>query len=112
MRHRVCVVRWPLRRFDRRLGTSSHVNQTTESTDIGNLPSRSQSYCAHGQRARSTHAVASVLESLNPVKSWEEVPGPKPLPLLGNTWRFIPYIEVSAVPTDDELVNEFIPYTY
>lgn len=47
-----------------------------------------------GHRARSTHAaVGSVFDTVSPsVKSWEEVPGPKPLPLLGNTWRFVPYI--------------------
>lgn len=28
----------------------------------------------------------------NNVKSYKEIPGPKPIPLLGNTWRFIPLI--------------------
>lgn len=26
------------------------------------------------------------------VKSFEQIPGPKPLPFLGNTWRFTPVI--------------------
>ncbi|XP_048517357.1 probable cytochrome P450 49a1 isoform X2 [Dendroctonus ponderosae] len=26
------------------------------------------------------------------IKPYEDIPGPKPLPLLGNNWRFIPYI--------------------
>jgi hypothetical protein len=25
-------------------------------------------------------------------KPFEDIPGPKPLPILGNTWRFIPHI--------------------
>ncbi|XP_073994660.1 probable cytochrome P450 49a1 [Rhodnius prolixus] len=44
-------------------------------------------------------------------KSYEEVPGPKPLPFLGNTWRFIPYIgnfkldEISKISVD--LYNQY-----
>ncbi|KAK2581868.1 hypothetical protein KPH14_002331 [Odynerus spinipes] len=33
-------------------------------------------------------------------RPYEEIPGPKPIPILGNTWRFIPYIgdfKISAV---------------
>ncbi|KAJ8728632.1 hypothetical protein PYW07_006328 [Mythimna separata] len=45
-------------------------------------------------RARSTHAAfdTSMFDVAPSVKSWEDVPGPRPLPLLGNTWRFTPYI--------------------
>lgn len=25
-------------------------------------------------------------------RPYSEIPGPKPIPLLGNTWRFLPYI--------------------
>jgi hypothetical protein len=25
-------------------------------------------------------------------KPFEDIPGPKPLPIIGNTWRFIPYL--------------------
>jgi hypothetical protein len=25
-------------------------------------------------------------------KPFEDIPGPKPLPIIGNVWRFIPYI--------------------
>lgn len=25
-------------------------------------------------------------------RPYAEIPGPKPIPILGNTWRFIPYI--------------------
>ncbi|XP_034937560.1 probable cytochrome P450 49a1 [Chelonus insularis] len=31
-------------------------------------------------------------EQLECVRPYKEIPGPKPLPLLGNTWRFIPYV--------------------
>lgn len=31
-------------------------------------------------------------ESFGDIKSYSEIPGPKPIPILGNTWRFIPYI--------------------
>ncbi|CAB3362650.1 Hypothetical predicted protein [Cloeon dipterum] len=39
------------------------------------------------RRATSAAATASA-----PVKSYDEIPGPKPLPLIGNAWRFLPYI--------------------
>jgi hypothetical protein len=45
------------------------------------------------QRCNSTAAVAQA----RPVewdfaKPFEDIPGPKPLPIIGNTWRFIPYL--------------------
>lgn len=27
-------------------------------------------------------------------RPYSEIPGPKPIPLLGNTWRFIPFIGI------------------
>ncbi|KAG8035300.1 hypothetical protein G9C98_006746 [Cotesia typhae] len=35
---------------------------------------------------------ATAEEDYNLVRSYREIPGPKPIPFLGNTWRFIPYI--------------------
>lgn len=28
-------------------------------------------------------------------RPYSEIPGPRPIPLLGNTWRFIPFIGIS-----------------
>lgn len=28
-------------------------------------------------------------------RPYSEIPGPKPIPFLGNTWRFIPFIGIS-----------------
>ncbi|CAH2055789.1 unnamed protein product, partial [Iphiclides podalirius] len=97
MRSRLGVVKWRVRGLsERKLNTSARCYQAAESGgDIGgNFPQRPGQCPLQGQRARSTHAaVGSVFETVSPsVKSWEEVPGPKPLPLLGNTWRFVPYI--------------------
>lgn len=79
------------------------MKQATDGSDLGHL-SRPQSCPVKNHRARSTHAVASVFETLSPsVKPWEEVPGPKPLPLLGNTWRFIPYIGGYSVEHIDKI---------
>ncbi|XP_037303594.1 probable cytochrome P450 49a1 [Manduca sexta] len=94
MRSRVSVVKWSIKNISSRaISTTPPCYQASDGIEIGNkLPSRS---CpVHGQRSRSTHAIdTSLFDTVSPpVKSWEEVPGPKPLPFLGNTWRFTPYI--------------------
>lgn len=40
-------------------------------------------------------------------KSYEEVPGPKPLPFLGNTWRFIPYIGSNELQLKNYLLAQY-----
>lgn len=52
-----------------------------------------------GQRLQSTsvqHAAADHLDTqvqqAGAVKPYSEVPGPRQLPLVGNAWRFLPYI--------------------
>jgi len=45
------------------------------------------------KRCNSTAAVAQARpEEWVYAKPFEEIPGPKPLPIIGNTWRFIPYL--------------------
>lgn len=50
------------------------------------------------QALRNQSSVISVGEAERIGSAWDEaipyknVPGPKALPLLGNTWRFIPYV--------------------
>ena len=45
------------------------------------------------KRCKSTAAVAQARpEEWDYAKPFEEIPGPKPLPIIGNIWRFIPYI--------------------
>ncbi|XP_045778368.1 probable cytochrome P450 49a1 [Maniola jurtina] len=102
MKSRGYVVKWSVRRLcERGLRTTVRSYQANDGADRGNLSNRQ----VPGQRTRSTHAAAtSVLETLVPsVKSWDEVPGPKPLPLLGNTWRFIPYIGGYSVEHVDKV---------
>nr|ARA91625.1 cytochrome P450 monooxygenase [Pieris rapae] len=99
MRHRVSVVKWPIRLNVRNFNTGSA--EKPDGSEIG-LP---RTQCPiQNHRARSTHAVTTVFEAVNPsVRSWEQVPGPKPLPLLGNTWRFIPYIGGYSVEHVDKV---------
>lgn len=40
-------------------------------------------------------------------KPYEEIPGPRPAPLLGNTWRFLPYI---GEPIQMKLFISFISF--
>jgi len=45
------------------------------------------------KRCNSTAAVAQVRpEEWDCAKPFEDIPGPKPLPIIGNMWRFIPYL--------------------
>jgi hypothetical protein len=45
------------------------------------------------KRCNSTAAVAQArTEEWDCAKPFEDIPGPKPLPIIGNTWRFIPYL--------------------
>jgi len=45
------------------------------------------------KRCNSTAAVVQARqEEWEYAKSFEDIPGPKPLPIIGNMWRFIPYL--------------------
>jgi len=45
------------------------------------------------KRCNSTAAVAQARpEEWGYAKPFEDIPGPKPLPIIGNIWRFIPYL--------------------
>jgi len=45
------------------------------------------------KRCNSTAAFAQVRpEEWEYAKPFEDIPGPKPLPIIGNVWRFAPYI--------------------
>jgi hypothetical protein len=45
------------------------------------------------KRCNSTAAVTQARpEEWENAKPFEDIPGPKPLPIIGNMWRFIPYI--------------------
>ncbi|KAM3965961.1 putative cytochrome P450 49a1-like [Aphomia sociella] len=106
MRNKISVIKWPLKSLSsRHLSTTAPCYQANEpGLDVG--PSKLSLACpVQGHRARSTHAIVpSMFETAAPsVKSWEEVPGPRPLPLLGNTWRFIPYIGGYSVEHVDKV---------
>jgi hypothetical protein len=45
------------------------------------------------QRCNSTMAATQARpEEWHYAKPFEDIPGPKPLPIIGNAWRFIPHI--------------------
>jgi hypothetical protein len=46
-----------------------------------------------GVRNRSTTAVITDV-GVESTKPYDEVPGPKPLPVFGNTWRMLPVIGI------------------
>lgn len=57
MRHRVCIVKWPLRKFERSFGTSSYVKQATENTDIGKISKINERrfYVTHNNHVANQH---------------------------------------------------------
>ncbi|XP_059477794.1 probable cytochrome P450 49a1 [Neocloeon triangulifer] len=44
------------------------------------------------KRGRANVAAVFPNASASAVRPYDEIPGPKPLPLIGNAWRFLPYI--------------------
>jgi hypothetical protein len=45
------------------------------------------------KRCNSTAAVTQARpDEWDYAKPFEDIPGPKPLPIIGNTWRFIPFL--------------------
>ncbi|PSN49513.1 putative cytochrome P450 301a1 [Blattella germanica] len=67
------------------------------SARLGPKPQKGASFAF--QRGRATVAATqSVFDEWETAKSYDEVPGPKPKPLVGNLWVFIP--SLSGVPKD------------
>nr|UEN71159.1 cytochrome P450 4AV17 [Meteorus pulchricornis] len=51
-----------------------------------------KNHCKLLKKQSSTFLQDVDKESVDHIRPYSEIPGPKPIPLLGNTWRFIPYI--------------------
>lgn len=50
------------------------------------------------KRYNATIAATQVLtEEWDNAKPFEDIPGPKPFPVIGNLWRFLPYIGKTLV---------------
>lgn len=41
---------------------------------------------------RTLETLATEVDDWSRCRPYSEIPGPRPVPILGNTWRFIPYI--------------------
>ncbi|XP_067001961.2 probable cytochrome P450 49a1 [Anabrus simplex] len=54
---------------------------------------------------RTRSSVAAAQNDMQGVRTFEEIPGPKALPLIGNTWRYLPFIGEYANLGMDGLVN-------
>jgi hypothetical protein len=79
---------------------------------------RSATVIVTGYRLQSTvvqHAAAdhldTGLEYIASAKPYSAVPGPRQLPLIGNAWRFLPYIGKCGVPYKYHLTSLSLVYT-
>lgn len=68
------------------------------------LPLRHISAIVVKTRNTSTEATQFLRSEWDSARPYEDIPGPKPLPLLGNIWRFVPYI--GDLPS--ELPEQFV----
>jgi hypothetical protein len=78
---------------------------------------RSPAVSVTGQRLQSTvvqHAAVdhldTGLEYAEPAKPYSAVPGPRQLPLIGNAWRFLPYIGKCGVSYKPHLTSLSLYY--
>ncbi|CAH0663617.1 unnamed protein product [Chilo suppressalis] len=103
MRRRFCQLNLGAVNSKRNITTTAQCQQA-DGLELG--VNSKQRTCPVHQRPRSTHAALETPvfgTATSSAKSWEEVPGPKPLPLLGNTWRFAPYIGNYSVEHVDKV---------
>ena len=56
------------------------------------LPLRSTCAVAVRTRNSTTEATQLLQAEWDNARPYKDIPGPKPLPLIGNFWRFLPYI--------------------
>lgn len=86
----------------RRLGQLSRTPPTASSTRSSRTASSSAA--AAESLVRGEDAAAAPADTA-PVKSYAEVPGPKPIPFLGNSWRFLPVVGESPSRSTPSLVS-------
>lgn len=46
----------------------------------------------HFVRQRRNYAVFSYINEYQDARPYSEIPGPKPIPIIGNTWRLMPVV--------------------
>ncbi|PNF21414.1 hypothetical protein B7P43_G15326 [Cryptotermes secundus] len=69
---------------------------------------RSALLASRGHTARCTASSVAALkdEVKEYARPYSEVPGPKPLPLVGNTWRFLPFIGDFSIEEIDQVSRD------
>lgn len=66
--------------------------------------------CPFTKRQNSQIAPTAVLseEMFASAKAYSEVPGPRPIPILGNTWRMVPYIGQYDISQFAKVTKQFL----
>ncbi|KAH8390012.1 hypothetical protein KR200_005548 [Drosophila serrata] len=60
----------------------------------------------HPKATTAVHATATSSTAAPAVRPYSEVPGPYPLPLIGNSWRFAPLIGTYKISDLDKVMNQ------
>jgi cytochrome P450 family 49 subfamily A len=68
------------------------LSNVRKTTSLLLCPSGQRPHTTSVQSAAAADVLGTDLEEIRGIEPYSKVPGPRELPLVGNAWRFLPYI--------------------